>query len=101
MPDWPHLPSWIAQIDVLALVHLAIGLSLLELAGRLVHAWRRGQPGLAWGAAFHLGAGLCLMGALREALTDNRPLGLLLWLSAAGIAHLADTLWRRPSRRGP
>ena len=98
MPNWMNPAHWTAQIGlahVVYVVNLAMALSALELAGRLVHGWRSGQASASWGPALHVGAGLCLMFALREALTGQRPLWLLLWLSASGAAHLGDIVWRR------
>jgi hypothetical protein len=98
MPDWMNPERWVAQIglaQVVYVVNLAMALSALELAGRLLHGWRRGRAGASWGPVLHVGAGLCLMFALREALTAQRPLWLLLWLSASGAAHLGDIVWRR------
>lgn len=95
MPDGFTLPEWVARMDVVVIVHLAIALSALELLGRLTHAVRRGHLPVAWGQVLHVGAGLCLMFALREALTESRPAWLLLWLSASGAAHVADIAWRR------
>ncbi|MDP3521679.1 MAG: hypothetical protein Q8S02_13750 [Hydrogenophaga sp.] len=98
MPDWMNPEHWMAQVGlthVAYVVNLAMALSALELIGRLAHGWRSGQVGASWGSALHVGAGLCLMLALREALTAQRPLWLLLWLSASGAAHLGDIAWRR------
>lgn len=41
--------------------------------------------------------GVCLLLALRAALTGASPAGVMMWLSLALVVHLAD-LWRR---RGP
>lgn len=98
MPDWMNPEQWMAQVgltQVVYVVNLAIALSALELIGRLAHGWRSDQVGASCGPALHVGAGLCLMLALREALTAQRPLWLLLWLSASGAAHLGDIAWRR------
>lgn len=98
MADWFDIQWWMAQIgvaQVLWLVHLAMALSVMELAARLWLGWRHGWPASAWGQVLHVGAGLWLMMAIREALTDSRPVWLLLWLSAAGATHLADIVWRR------
>lgn len=89
------MPGWPEQIDLVLVVHVAIALSLLELAGRWLYAVRQGRDAACLGALLHLGAGLCLMLALREALVDTRPAWVLGWLSASGVAHLGDILWHR------
>ena len=89
--------TWL-PLCVAPAVDLALVLSLLELGWWL--AQRR--------PVAHLGAGLGLMVALRLALGASAPLdvasslGVLLGLSAAGLAHLTD-LRRRfsPSARPP
>lgn len=98
MADGLDIQRWLAQIgttQVLQLVHLAMALSVLELVSRPLYGWRRGETANGWGQVLHVGAGLWLMMALREALTANRPMWLLLWLSAAGATHVADIVWRR------
>ena len=94
------MPGWLAQIDLVMVVHVAIALSLLELVGRWLYAARQGRAAACLGALLHLGAGLCLMLALREALMDARVAWVLVWLSASGAAHLGDIVWhRRPAAR--
>lgn len=96
------MPDWLAQIDLVMVVHVAMGLSLLELAGRWLHAARQGRATACVGALLHLGAGLCLMLALREALMGARVAWVLMWLSASGAAHLGDIVWhRRQAARPP
>lgn len=95
MPNWFNPPGWLDATALLWVVHLAIALSLMELLVRLVMALRQGRVGAPAGQLLHLCAGLCLMLALREALSLNRPWWVLVWLSAAGAAHLGDSLWQR------
>ena len=95
MTDGPLLLPWLTPQTVQWVLHLAMALSALELLWRVAACGRRGHWHAAWGHAWHLGAGLCLMAALLAALTGRDPLWLLLWLSASGVAHLADVWWAR------
>lgn len=81
------------------IVDLIIGLIVLEaLALPLLH--RRTGSGLPFAElAGLLVPGLCLLFALRGALTGAHWAWLALWLLAAFVAHLAD-LRRRWRRRG-
>jgi hypothetical protein len=76
------------------LIDLVIGLTLLEALG--LWAWhRRSGRGVApaeW--ALNLLSGLCLMFAVRGALTAAPWFWIALGLIAAGAVHGAD-LWRR------
>lgn len=98
MAEWTNpssWPSWLTHIDLVLVVHIAIALSLLEFGGRFIYATMQGRTAACLGTLLHLGAGLCLMFALREALLDTRAASVLGWLSASGAAHLGDIVWHR------
>jgi hypothetical protein len=79
------------------MVELIIGLAVLE--GLLLAAYRvKTGRGIAPRALLtNLAAGICLLFALRGALTGAGWPILALWLSAALVAHLADLALRWPS----
>ena len=82
--------AWLDGAPLLG-VHVAMAWCVVEMALR----WARrdtGHPRSAW-RLLHPAAGLCLMGALREALTSGQPIWLLAWMTAAGAAHVADLIW--------
>ena len=91
MPDWPHLPSWIAQIDVLALVHLAIGLSLkLALPRDELKPLAAGlalklavMPALAIGVAWALG----LRGVQFDTAVLESAMPPMITAAALAISH--------------
>ncbi len=82
------------------LVEGIVLLMLLEAAALLL--WRRRHGGglPAGGTLAMLGAGLCLMLALRAALTGAGADSIALWLLLALVAHACDVAarWQRPSR---
>ena len=76
--------------SVTRLIDLVIGVTLLEaLALWLWH--RRTGRGVAPGQwALNLLSGLCLMAAVRGALTGAPWYAVALWLAAAGAMHAGD-----------
>jgi hypothetical protein len=76
------------------LIDLVIGFTALEgLALALYHRLTgRGLAPAAYG--LNLLAGLCLMLALRSAISTEQGFGMVPWLAASGLAHGTD-LWMR------
>lgn len=75
-------------------INLAVGLTVAEALGLLANYYLR-RRGLAPDEyLLNLLSGLCLMLALRSALGAGDPLGPILYLSLAGVCHVADLLWR-------
>jgi hypothetical protein len=67
-----------------------LGLVLLEAVALIVY-WRRTRRGVAPAdVIFNLGAGACLLMALRGALMQTGWHATAFWLAAALVAHLAD-----------
>lgn len=89
-------------LPVVALIDVVIGCALLE--GLLLWALHRfagrGVPPREFAA--NLLSGLCLMVALRVAVTGGAAAWVAGWLLAAGLAHGSDILrrWRPPLRAG-
>jgi hypothetical protein len=85
------------------LVELIVLLMLLE-AGVLL-LWRRRSGGAvpAAGVLAMIGAGICLMLALRAALTGAGAASVGVWLLMALVAHVGDLAarWQRPRRGRP
>jgi hypothetical protein len=85
-------------MDVASLAASVVdGVIVLTLCEGLLLAWwfrrtARGVPPREFLA--NMMSGLCLMLALRSAVTQGTGVATLLWLTAAGVAHGAD-LWRR------
>lgn len=77
-----------------AFVDLVIGVTLCE--GLFLAWWhRRSRAGVAPGEYLpNMVSGLCLMMALRVVLVGGPGPSMLIWLTAAGLAHGTD-LWRR------
>lgn len=84
-------------LSSVTVIDLVIGLTLFEgLALALYH--RRTGKGVPVGDfAVNLVSGLCLMLALRAAVTDAAWHWIGLWLTVAGGAHATDLMrrWRR------
>jgi hypothetical protein len=79
------------------LVDLVIVLSLLETVFLLVHHRLTGRGIAPSQFLANMVSGLCLMLALRAALTQSAWTWVALPLAAAGIVHASD-LWRRWNR---
>jgi hypothetical protein len=75
-------------------------LALLALEGAVLWAyWRITGSGVPARTLFaNLGAGACLLLALRASMTGAGPGTVALWMGAALLAHLADlgSRWERP-----
>jgi hypothetical protein len=82
------------------LVELIVVLMLVEAALLLWWRWRSGGGVPATGSIAMIGAGICLMLALRAALTGAGAGGVAIWLMLALVAHVGDLAarWQRPSR---
>ena len=80
------------------LVNAVIAVTLIEGVLLLsLRALRGRGPALA-DIVPNLGAGLCLLGALRGGLDGSSWTACAMWLAGAGICHALD-LWRRwPAR---
>lgn len=86
------------MISTVSLVDLAMAISLIE-GFALVAYFRFAGKGLAPGEfALNLLSGLCLMLALRNALTQTHWSWIALCLFCAGLAHWVD-LWHRWQRK--
>lgn len=85
------------MIDPIWVLVLAMAIGGLELLVRLFLTLRQAPHLRVWQGVLHPVAGLCLMGAVYEALTLARPVWLLGWITAAGLAHLIDVAlrWRQ------
>jgi hypothetical protein len=87
-------------LSVIALVDIAIALTLVE--GVALYAYHRftGRGVAPRDFALNLFSGLCLMLALRFALSGIGWIGIATCLSAAGLAHAADIVrrWKRSRR---
>lgn len=76
------------------LIDIVIAVTLLECAALILYH-RLTKRGLApRDYLLNLAAGLCLMLALRSALSETGWLWMVLCLMAAGLAHVTD-LWIR------
>ena len=76
------------------LIDLVIGLSMLEGVALAVYHRISGRGIAPREFAANLVSGLCLMLALRAAVTSAAWSWMALWLLAAGVAHWSD-LWQR------
>lgn len=79
------------------LLNAVIGITLLEAAALLLYRRLTGKGIAAHDWGLNLLSGLCLMMAVRSAVTgDAWPL-IAAWLSAAGLVHVVDLFsrWRR------
>lgn len=91
MAEWMSDGRWI---------DLIVALVLIEWLAFAVWHRRTGQ-GLSGGKLLpNLAAGLCLMLALRSALTDASWLWVALFVALSGAAHVADLWCRWPRRQG-
>ena len=76
------------------IVHLMLAFMLIEALAHLAYRrWSKRGLG-AIDVLLALLPGLCLLLALRDALTGQHWTSIALWLAALLLAHLAD-LWRR------
>jgi hypothetical protein len=94
------MESLLRAITTGRLVELIVLLMLLEAGLLLLWRWRSGGGVPATGSVAMIAAGICLMLALRAALTGADPGRIARWLSLALVAHVFDvaTRWQRPSR---
>ena len=76
------------------LIDIVIGLSMLEGVALAVYHRISGRGIAPREFAANLVSGLCLMLALRAAVTSAAWSWMALWLLAAGVAHWSD-LWQR------
>lgn len=79
------------------LVNAVIALTLFEAAALLVYRRLTGKGIAARDWGLNLLSGLCLMLAVRGAVTDAAWPVIAAWLSAAGLAHGVELFsrWRR------
>ncbi len=91
------LQNWVTSGG---LVDTVIVITLFEITGLLVF-YQQTKRGLK-PRDFLLNAlsGLCLMVALRDALTSGPWYVIAVWLTLAGVAHTADVALRLHQRRG-
>ena len=83
-------------------INLAVGLTVAEAVYLLAnyHLRRRGLAPDEY--LLNLSSGLCLMLALRATLGASDPFGPIVYLSLAGVCHVADLLQRiRRTRHTP
>lgn len=76
------------------LVDGVIAFTLLEAVWLVLWHRRTGRGVRPGDVLPNMASGLCLMAALRAALTEAGSAAVALWLVAAGLAHGLD-LWRR------
>jgi hypothetical protein len=79
------------------LVTIVIGFTLLEGVALWLYRARTGKGVAARDFVANWLSGLCLMFALRSALTDTWWVWVALWLLASGLIHASD-LWSRWQR---
>ena len=96
------MPAWLQQLVTGGgLVDAIIGITLMEAAGLLIyhHQTKRGLKPRDY--LLNMISGLCLMFALRCALLGSTWHFLALWLTGAGLAHVADVFLRlrQPDQR--
>lgn len=89
------MAEWMSDGRLIDLIVLLVLIEWVAFA-----AWhRRTGKGLSGGKLLpNLAAGLCLMLALRSALTDASWMWVALFVALSGVAHVAD-LWCRWPRR--
>jgi hypothetical protein len=88
-------------MDARVFVDAVIAITLLEAAWLV---WRRRRGPWSISVACTLASGLCLMLALRAALSGVSPTWIIVAVSAAGLAHGADLAIRTrasPRRADP
>lgn len=76
------------------LIDLIIGISLLEVIGLLVYHYRTKRGLMPREYLLNIGSGLCLMLALRCALTGSAWYIISAFLLVAGLAHAVDIALR-------
>ncbi|MBY0469136.1 MAG: hypothetical protein K2Q07_09190 [Burkholderiaceae bacterium] len=79
------------------LITVVIGFTLLEGMALWMYRWRTGKGVAARDFVANWMSGLCLMFALRSALTGTWWAWVALWLLAAGLIHASD-VWSRWQR---
>lgn len=79
------------------LITIVIGFTLLEGVALWLYRARTGKGVAAKDFVANWASGLCLMFALRSALTDAWWVWVALWLLASGLIHASD-LWSRWQR---
>ena len=83
-------------LSPLGLITIVIGFTVLEGLGLWLYRLRTGKGVAARDFVANWVSGLCLMFALRSALTDAGWAWVALWLLASGLAHASDlrSHWR-------
>lgn len=79
------------------LITVVIGVTLLEGVALGLYRWRTGKGVAAKDFVANWMSGLCLMFALRSALTGTWWGWVALWLLASGLIHAGD-VWSRWQR---
>ncbi len=79
------------------LITIVIGFTLIEGVALWVYRLRTGKGVAAKDFVANWVSGLCLMFALRSALTNAWWLWISMWLLASGLVHGSD-LWSRWQR---
>jgi len=81
-------------------INFAVGLTVAEAVWLLANYYLR-RRGLAPGEyLLNLISGLCLMLALRAMLLASDPFGPIVYLSLAGVRHVADLVRRTQQTAG-
>jgi hypothetical protein len=81
-------------------INFAVGLTVAEAVWLLANYYLR-RRGLAPGEyLLNLISGLCLMLALRATLLASDPFGPIVYLSLAGVCHVADLVRRTKQSAG-
>jgi hypothetical protein len=88
------LSDWLSPQGLITIV---IGVALLEGVVLCLYRVRTGKGVAAKDFVANWVSGLCLMFALRSALTDAWWVWVALWLLASGLVHGGD-LWSRWQR---
>ena len=93
------MTAWLQQwVTGGGLIDTIIGITLLETAALLLyhHQTKRGLTPRDY--LLNVVSGLCLMLALRCAISSAAWYFMSLWLMAAGLAHVTDIAWRLQQR---
>jgi hypothetical protein len=91
-----NLPDWLSPILI---VNIAIGFTIIELAALLVHHRLTGRGLTPPDYALNMLSGLFLMLAVSSVL-HSWWVGMALCLTASGMVHTSDMVWRLRRKRG-
>ena len=80
------------------LIDTIIGITLLETAALLLYHYQTKRGLAPRDYLLNVVSGLCLMLALRCALSGAAWYFMSLWLMAAGLVHVTDIAWRLRQR---